>query len=57
MHYCDMIDKINNSKYNISTKYWHKLDNGKIQCDVCPRTCKLNEGQRGLCFVRARLND
>jgi len=39
------------------TKYWHKLDNGKIQCDVCPRACKLNEGQRGLCFVRAREND
>jgi len=22
-------------------------------CDVCPRACKLREGQRGLCFVRA----
>src|SRR5207302_676033 len=28
-----------------------------IQCDVCPRYCKLHEGQRGLCFVRARQND
>jgi len=24
-----------------------------VQCDVCPRACKLHEGQRGLCFVRA----
>ena len=40
-----------------STKYWHALDDGRIQCDVCPRACKLNEGQRGLCFVRAREND
>ena len=39
------------------TKYWHKLDDGKVQCDVCPRACKLKEGQRGLCFVRARAND
>ncbi len=39
------------------TKYWHALDDGRIQCDVCPRSCKLNEGQRGLCFVRAREND
>lgn len=39
------------------TKYWHWLDNGKIQCDVCPRRCKLEEGQRGLCFVRMRQND
>lgn len=37
----------------IPTKYWHKLDDGRIQCDVCPRNCKLREGQRGLCFVRA----
>jgi pyruvate formate lyase activating enzyme len=24
-----------------------------VRCDVCPRECKLHEGQRGLCFVRA----
>ncbi|MBC7906531.1 MAG: AmmeMemoRadiSam system radical SAM enzyme [Rhodospirillaceae bacterium] len=35
-------------------RYWHRLDDGRIQCDVCPRYCKLHEGQRGLCFVRAR---
>ena len=41
----------------VSTKYWHKLDDGRVQCDVCPRECKLHEGQRGLCFVRGRKND
>ena len=25
--------------------------------DICPRACKLNEGQRGLCFVRSREDD
>jgi len=35
------------------TKYWHTLDDGRVQCDVCPRACKLHEGQQGLCFVRA----
>lgn len=39
------------------TKYWHQLDNGKVQCDLCPRLCQLDEGQRGLCFVRKREND
>ena len=34
-------------------RYWHALDDGRIQCDVCPRFCKLHDGQRGLCFVRA----
>jgi pyruvate formate lyase activating enzyme len=35
------------------TRYWHRLDDGRVQCDLCPRACKLHEGQRGLCFVRA----
>ena len=35
------------------TEYWHRLDDGRIVCDVCPRFCALREGQRGLCFVRA----
>ncbi len=33
-------------------RYWHALGDGRIQCDLCPRDCKLHEGQRGLCFVR-----
>jgi len=36
----------------VGTRYWHKLDDGRVQCDVCPRACKLRDGQRGLCFVR-----
>lgn len=39
------------------TRFWHALEDGRIQCDVCPRACKLREGQRGLCFVRARLEN
>ncbi len=34
------------------TKHWHKLEDGRVQCDVCPRACKMHDGQRGLCFVR-----
>src|SRR3974377_1192281 len=37
--------------------YWHKIADGRIQCDVCPRDCKLHEGQRGACFVRMREAD
>jgi pyruvate formate lyase activating enzyme len=36
----------------VPTKYWHRLEDGRVQCDVCPRYCKLHEGQRGFCFVR-----
>jgi len=36
-------------------RYWHALDDGRIQCDLCPRDCKIKDGQRGLCFVRANM--
>lgn len=41
----------------VATRYWHLLEDGRVQCDVCPRACKLHEGQRGLCFVRACRDD
>ncbi|MGB5409803.1 MAG: AmmeMemoRadiSam system radical SAM enzyme [Thiogranum sp.] len=43
--------------YTVSTRYWHKLEDGRVQCDLCPRFCKLHAGQRGLCFVRENLDD
>ncbi|MGE5831281.1 MAG: AmmeMemoRadiSam system radical SAM enzyme, partial [Micromonosporaceae bacterium] len=43
--------------YTVSTRHWHALADGRIQCDVCPRSCRLHEGQRGLCFVRGRVDD
>ena len=44
-------------RFTVPTRWWHPLDDGRIQCDICPRACKLREGQRGLCFVRGRLDD
>jgi pyruvate formate lyase activating enzyme len=37
----------------VPTRYWHALPDGRVQCDVCPRFCRMHEGQRGMCFVRA----
>ncbi|HJS39318.1 MAG TPA: AmmeMemoRadiSam system radical SAM enzyme [Burkholderiales bacterium] len=37
-------------------RWWHALPDGRIQCDLCPRDCRLHEGQRGLCFVRKMEN-
>jgi pyruvate formate lyase activating enzyme len=36
----------------IATDYWHAIGGGRIQCDLCPRQCKLRDGQQGLCYVR-----
>ena len=40
----------------VSTRYWHQLDDGQVQCDLCPRHCRLRDGQRGLCYVRQCLD-
>jgi pyruvate formate lyase activating enzyme len=37
---------------NYPGRWWHPLPDGRVQCDLCPRDCRLHEGQRGLCFVR-----
>lgn len=38
-------------------RWWHALPDGRLQCDLCPRDCRLHAGQRGLCFVRERMGD
>ena len=34
------------------TRYWHKGSDDRVQCDLCPRFCKLKEGKQGFCYVR-----
>lgn len=43
--------------HSVPARFWHRLENGKLQCDLCPRFCQLNRDQRGLCFVRGRVDD
>ncbi|MDP9434413.1 MAG: AmmeMemoRadiSam system radical SAM enzyme [Actinomycetota bacterium] len=43
--------------FTVPTRHWSACDDGRLQCDVCPRACRLHEGQRGLCFVRGRVAD
>ena len=47
------INRIDPAAGTVPTRYWHRLEDGRVMCDICPRACKLREGQRGLCFVRA----
>ncbi len=41
----------------LTARFWHQLDDGRLQCDLCPHRCRLQDGQRGRCFVRARHGD
>jgi len=43
--------------HTVPARFWHALSDGRVQCDLCPRYCKLHDGQSGLCFVRARRGD
>ncbi len=37
----------------VATRHWTAMPDGRVRCDICPRECRLHEGQRGLCFVRS----
>lgn len=37
--------------------WWHAVEDGRLQCDLCPRECRLRDGQRAFCFVRKREGD
>src|SRR5262249_2923608 len=46
-----------NVSANHPGRWWHRLPDGRVQCGLCPRDCRLHEGQRGACFVRQREGD
>ncbi len=43
--------------FSVPGRWQHALPDGRIQCDLCPRYCKLGDGQRAFCFVRERRGD
>nr|VFJ63243.1 MAG: pyruvate formate lyase activating enzyme [Candidatus Kentron sp. DK] len=52
------------SSESFPARYWRPVDGQgdgggqrRIRCEVCPRACTLQEGQRGLCFVRMNQGD
>src|SRR5206468_4515587 len=50
-----MVAELRQSDY--PGRWWTMLPDSRIECRLCPRFCKLNEGQRGFCFVRQRVGD
>jgi pyruvate formate lyase activating enzyme len=36
-------------------QFWRRLEDGRAECGICPRRCRLGEGQRGFCFIRGNL--
>ena len=50
-----MLAKLKSDEFTHATRFWHALPDGRVQCDLCPRGCKMREGQRGFCFVRGNV--
>jgi pyruvate formate lyase activating enzyme len=39
-------------------RWWHTVEDGaRIQCDLCPRACTMQDGDRGFCFVRQNVDN
>lgn len=38
-------------------RWWHKTEDGRLMCDLCPRACVMKDGDRGFCFVRKNEGD
>lgn len=55
--YTKTMQNTESTTYPGAARYWHRLNDGRIQCDLCPRYCRLRDGQRGFCFVRRRDGD
>ena len=49
------MERIHAPLTGVPARWWHKLDDGRIQCDLCPRDCKLHEGQRAACGVASSI--
>jgi len=43
------------SNYKLA-KWWEYTDSGKLLCTLCPRYCKIGEGQAGFCFIRQNID-
>lgn len=47
---------LNKQKNVVEAKWWQPTENDKILCTLCPRYCKIGEGQPGFCFIRQNHN-
>lgn len=36
----------------VEARWWQPLEDRKVLCTLCPRFCRIGEGQTGFCFIR-----
>jgi len=40
----------------VLAKWWEPTEGGKILCTLCPRYCKIGDGQPGFCYIRQNID-
>lgn len=50
----ESVDETQNrsSLFTVEAKFYQKLDERKVRCELCPRRCVMRDGARGACGVR-----
>ncbi len=46
-----------NKLSDVEARYYKKLDEGGIECGICPRNCRITDLERGYCGVRENRDD
>ncbi len=36
-------------------RWWAPVENGKLHCYLCPRHCRIGDGQNGFCYIRKNI--
>ncbi len=49
----DLVEREFVGPYSVVGQWWRVAPDGRLECYLCPRRCKLRDGQRGFCYVRA----
>lgn len=44
------------NRYEHRAKWWQAAENGKVECGLCPRQCRIAPGRNGYCGVRTNLD-
>jgi len=42
---------------SMEARYYHRLEKGGIECELCPRHCRVTDLERGFCGVRENRGD
>ncbi|MFH7909407.1 MAG: hypothetical protein QXY29_00125 [Candidatus Aenigmatarchaeota archaeon] len=40
----------------VTAKFWKKIKNKNVKCELCPRFCIIKENETGFCKVRKNIN-